>query len=1607
MGLQRGHVSNFADELMRDEHSTRVHEVDLSQPLTVSIQLCLVDLLKSWGITPSAVTSHSSGEIAAAYTVGALTFKEALVVIYYRGQLALKLQKLGSLQGSMAAVGLGAEAVEKYIANVTAGGHVLVACINSPNSVTLSGDSGALDEVVNRLEKDGVFAKRLRVPLAYHSHHMSHIAEEYAEHLRANLPEAAKSWDGVLFSSPVTGQVVTSAKVLSPSHWARNLTSPVLFSQAFENMCFGPTGPNVDMLVEIGAHSTLSGPIRQILKSRGVEMPYASCLKRSVDAVATMQELVCELLGRDYPVSLESVNFPLSRKNYTYRFVPDLPTYPWNHKTRYWDEPRLSRELRSKKFPPHELLGSLFTGVASNKPTWRNFLRLSEMEWLRDHQIESQIVLPGAYYISMAIEAVRLLADHSEETIRGYRLRDVEIMNALVVPESLAVETQLSLRRCNEKELEHVGWYEFELCSLAVGDFWVENCKGYVSAETGDAIKAVTTRELTPPFEDLWFASTNSSEMRKIDTSSLFSRLHEMGIQHGPGFQNLIDSKATDSKGITNFVIADVASTNHEYVLHPTTLDSIFQSTFCCLPEARVRAEIVLPRSIRTMFVPKHFKRKGGDKLKAFTELVSLNQRGLTSSISVVDTDVHDKTKEPFFQIQDFFCQAVPRDKDDESPEATSICSKSCWQLDILHNVPAAVKESMRIPMQENDIDEERKRVRASFYFVHDAVCELEAENPDVSTWVWHHKLFYDWMKSLVALADSGRLRAGSKLWSKTTKGLRQRLYDELEAASATDQLLVRVGQKLAAIVRGEVTTLELMMEANLLNRYYSDNNAATVRVHKHAGALAELYAMKEPGANILEIGAGTGGGTKTVLEAFDARGKMENLEGSLVGHYTFTDISQGFFAAAREKFAAWEGMMDFKQLDIEEDPIAQGFKTETYDLIVAAMVLHATKNLHRTLSHVRQLLKPGGKLLLIESTKDRLDTQVAFGPLPGWWLGEEPERKNSPNVSVQRWGQLLQETGFSGIDFDIYDYEEDEFQSASTILSTAVSIEMVRGPISIVHDTIQTPPQPWLSQLCDRIRAQTGASPSIESLDQVQVQDKICIFTAELKRPFLDGIDGPSFEKLRNLVINSRGVLWLSSGSLVDGAEPSFAATQGLLRTLRLEDTSKRYVHLDFERILDGDEWTGDMISHIVHVLQQSFKDSIDEAGIECEFAVKDSMLRVVRLIPDKFHSRLCSNMDTDPKPELQLFFQPGRPLVWETSRSGLLSDLHFTDKLDLAGNVPSGFVEVEAKAFGVNFRDVLVALGQLDETFLAHECGGIITRLGPDTEESGLQVGDRVCSFSTGRYASTARAHWTSVVKIPADMSYEWAATIPVAYATAYHSLFHIARLQKGESVLIHAAAGGFGQAAVVLAQYAGAEIFATCSSEAKRDLLVTQYNIPSDHILSSRDSSFAPAIMTLTDNKGVDVVLNSLSGALLKVTWDCVARFGRFIEVGKIDMEAARRLDLTPFRRCATFASVDLMQLREYNRLLMREAIAESVRICHERSKTPILPITQYSISDVEKAMRLMQAGKHMGKLILVPAIEDKVKVSLSAPLPVLSFIQEANVLYRSSHACNQCL
>jgi NADPH:quinone reductase-like Zn-dependent oxidoreductase len=675
---------------------------------------------------------------------------------------------------------------------------------------------------------------------------------------------------------------------------------------------------------------------------------------------------------------------------------------------------------------------------------------------------------------------------------------------------------------------------------------------------------------------------------------------------------------------------------------------------------------------------------------------------------------------------------------------------------------------------------------------------------------------------------------------------------------------------------------------------------------------------------------------------------------------------------------------MDYKRFDIEVDPLEQGFTAESYDLVVASYCIHATRSLQDTLTNIRKVLKPGGTLMLIEATTNPTDIQLIFGTLPGWWLGIEPERQDSPNVSVEVWDRMLKASGFTGIDLEIVDIPDEEFEFGRVMASRALT--EVHGPFSIVLPMGQKASdgpverRNWLSELAKCIGSLTGAIPEIVSIDNVQAwQDTICVFVAEMEQPLIDHLDADGFEKLRKFLLNNAGVLWLSCGGIKDATDPAFGAADGLIRTMRQEEFQKRWVRLDFGY---GNPWATVNIDHSLHVIKQSFHTACTPSDIESEFAVSDSLMHVIRVFPDKVRDALARNLKVDPTPDSQPYHQDDRPLILEipNSSSGTvgLEEPFFVDHEEVATTeVPSSYIEIEAKAFGLNFRDVLIQLKQLKAPKLAHECSGIVTALGPNTEQSGLKVGDRVCALLPGRIASRGRAWWPLVAKIPDSMSWEHGASIPIVYTTAYLTLKHIAKLQPGESVLVHTAAGGTGQAAIVVAQSLGAEVFATCSTKSKRQLLMDQYGIPEQHFFSSRDASFASALKRAKPN-GIDVALNTLSGPLLKATWDCMAALGRFIDITALDMQANRYLETKPFTRGAMYVGFDLGNFLESHPMLFNEALVESISIIQKRG-APMHPVTRYSISEMIPAMRQMQGGQHVGKLVIVPRDGDEVKVS----------------------------
>ncbi len=1590
------------EELMYDVKSTRVSEIHLGQPITVALQICLVVLLRSWAIHPSAVTSHSSGEIAAAYAAGALSFEQALGVTYWRGELArtiLDPDKSGVV-GSMAAAALGADAAKKYVNKTSHGGSVVVACVNSPDSVTLSGDIHDLDEVIARVEADGLFARKLKVPLAYHSHHMLLMESAYIEKLRSIVPQRPEWLGHVAYTSPVTGGFITSPDVLTPEHYVRNLTSPVLFSQAFESMCFGTDGRSparVDAIVKIGPHSTLAGSIRQILQGR--KMAYVSCLKRGQDAIDTMQDLAGELLRLGYPVSLAAVNHDESNEATAGSFVPGLPTYPWNHSTSYWVESRVNKDIRHKKFPPHELLGIPVSGMT--RPSWRNFLCLSDLPWVGDHRVDGVIVLPGAAYVSMAIEAVRLATDASERHTVGYRVQDIEFLNALIVPEvSLSsgggVETHLSLHPCHKDEFR--GWYEFDVRSLASNDVWVDNCRGIISAvlqphEIEDAV--------VPDVESFLYAAgtrgSNGAEVRHMDGSALRAHVSEMGIEYGPAFQGLQDGwvSTAQNRAVTNLLIKALEASEDEespaaitqptcYVIHPTTLDCIVQATYTNLSPGTGRAFIVLPRSIRGMFVHRSLNRQAGEGFTIFSDLRNAHPKGFTSDVSVTNIDASGR-KSVRLEMDNLYCQAIPR-VNESAPEI--LISESRWELDLSNGFPATMRDSMRITLGEEEIDFEKKMIRASFYFMLDAVATLEKLGPE--GWTSHGRALFNWMKTVVARGTSGQLAVGSKAWVRASKGVKQVLFDEIKTTSSGN-LVVRIGRELVGMVRGEVASGELLgkeiEEAGDLGRlYYGSLPSLQIRSLKHLATLARLLAINHPGIKVLEIGAATGEAARAILETSAQGGNG----GNLIDQYILTKVCPDLVENIRQKLVRWVNLLGFQEPDVDNDNATTSTNpaTNSIDLIIAPMVLHASVELVEILRYVQKLLKPGGKLLLVTPTQNRLDTQLVLGTIPGWEQhGQEPV--SAANLSY--WNHHLRANGYRGVEFHIDDCEQLQYQCMSVIVTSPAEIqtELKLSPsigVSIIIDpasVLLVPHKQLIAQLKKSVLDEMGIQSMVEHTNRVQSdENKICILATDMTdaTTILDSLDETVFVKLRDVLSGSRGVLWLTSGGgAVDAPSPSSAQVRGLLRTLRQEDPNRPYVHLDLPETWP--EECDRIVGFIIRVLQKIIDPKeIGGADLDWEYAVKDMVLHVPRVYP--VHDENKEELDPG---FLRPFQQTGQLLVWEQLTSG---ESHFVRSADSPANkVADGCVEIETRAFSLDHEvDIGEVLEDNDETSTRYGMAGIVTRLGCGTEASNLQIGDTVCGIVQGPFSSTAQAPWSSVVKIQDGQSLEDAASSLIACAAAYHALVYVARVQESERVAITYAPGNpYTEAALALAIQLGADILlvTTREAQAEANVLLNKYNLSPSRVLVHRNRKhFDQTMMTKTAAKGPDVIIthpeSSLSTPLLWFAAENFAHFVRFIEFGT---QSTRDANAAPLiSRCAMYARVDIRKLAKSNGRLIREALEGGLRLVYNGSKRPSSS-ERFPITQLDKALKYVEQQRqngHFGKAVIDAQAGDLVKV-----------------------------
>ena len=493
------------EELKKPKEESKINEPQFSQVLCTAIQICLVKLLRSWGIHPRAVVGHSSGEIAAAYASGSLTSTQAITAAYYRGIIcSLAIGTPGFPSGGMLAVGLGEGAIEEFLEPFR--GQIGIACINSANSVTISGDIdalGLLEEKLNSSQSttsgESVFSRRLQVPLAYHSHHMALLGPSYEAQLGIVHPKIGSC---PMYSS-VTGGVL-DGRELGAGYWRQNLESTVLFSDAVKSMVAG--GASVNTLIEIGPHRALASPLLNIRAEIGLPVEallYFPTLIRRKNASHAMVEVAGKLFTHGYKaLDLRKVNGIEEKVNMTTgevtyesrRVLVDLPSYVWDHSQEYWLECRRSREWRFRRHPRHDILGSRVPGIDPSEPQWMNTLDIKNAPWILDHVVRGNVVFPATGYICMAVEALTQFL----ESIDQFNPENAFLLRGITIQKPLVLETERSLSqrskdpiqgtevfltlRCKQSNtIDASRWYRFNIRTISGGGKEnVKHCSGLI-----------------------------------------------------------------------------------------------------------------------------------------------------------------------------------------------------------------------------------------------------------------------------------------------------------------------------------------------------------------------------------------------------------------------------------------------------------------------------------------------------------------------------------------------------------------------------------------------------------------------------------------------------------------------------------------------------------------------------------------------------------------------------------------------------------------------------------------------------------------------------------------------------------------------------------------------------------------------------------------------------------------------------------------------------------------------------------------------------------------------------------------------------------------------
>jgi acyl transferase domain-containing protein/NADPH:quinone reductase-like Zn-dependent oxidoreductase len=1560
---------SLISELSMPPEKSIINEAHVAQPSCTAVQIALVDLLTSWGVESDFFCGHSSGEIAAAYAAGVLTKEDALRVAYFRGSAVSQLKKLHpDLEGSMLAVGISETDANQLTEDIR--DQVVIACINSPSSVTLSGDKSALEQLQPRLESEGIFNRMLSVDVAYHSHHIARVQKTYLCALAGISPRPTKKEAHII--SSVTGLSIHGEE-MNAEYWARNLVCPVRFSDAVSGVLStmseqkGPlsaTEPN--LLVEIGPHSALSGPIKQIIRASSGAGPtsYFSALVRNKSAVKTALDLAGKLFTLGASISLEEVNHPVGEAPRA--MLNGLPPYYWHHDKLHWQESRRSKAYRFREFPRHELLGTPVVDSIDEEPTWRNYLRTAELPWLTGHCITGQVVFPAAGYITMVVEALReqcLVSGTLPWKNLLIRFKDMGVGRALLISDNgpIGVETFLHIRPQTQTALDSSStWKEFRVFSSTQAGEFTEHCRGLVSV--------IPDRNAPRQGRDN-LDDTSSGHWKNVSSSKFYRDMRALGNEYSGPFMRLSTIQTRKGESRCRFAIPDIQSLmpggyQQKHCLHPTTIEACFQAAFPALRDAgKMRSSSVLT-SVDELQISTNIPSLPDSELSVETRVEAFGLSGYSACFNLYDPN--DTRRVRLIEAKGVIYTTVRGAAMPESADVTgsTLCHRLEWDIDLTVSPLDRVAQHCQKNVSAFGPLHLRRHCDP---FCRSAIRRtLAALSPSDEQMISGDlQLLLQWMRSIDSdpsvIDDVGDT--------------------QVQQLGAVGEAVAHVGAHLRPILLGEVHPLTVMLEKDLLYRCYFDDDNLN-RCHTQMINHIKLAQFKNPSICILEIGGGTGSLAVPLLDA------LLKDHGARLGKYVFTDVSTLFLGHTKGLLEKYQSVVEFQKFDIAMPPEDQGFDLGSFDLIVASNVVHITRSLKSTLGNLRKLLKQDGSMVFVEITNPSLRWGIFGGSLAGWWMGVDDGRENSPLLSAERWNNVLKESGFSGVSLEMKDYESLEDHEMSAFVTKNVPEQVPCLNTQTVFIVTMNKTVELAKGLTTLINAKEDSiTVSQVPLLEANASDSTYIMLLDpLGGGFLSEPNEAEWEKAREIVCRASGVLWITRGAAVECCEPRHSLITGLARSLHSEDHQRKLFTLDLDPgVMCVDEIADDIWKVFQHTLGRTAPPQSDS---EFEYALRGGNMLIPRVMLNETMNSYVQDTVSDFHPRLESNIDPERALRLQVQTPGLLESLFWTDSILDSFPVKENEVRVEFEFMALNFRDMMIAMGQLgSDTDIIIEGSGTVVGVG-SAAQARFAVGDSVCAFGPRGLATTSNLDSHHVFHVPSGLCLSDAAAVVVAYATSLYCLREVAHLQPGESILINSAAGAVGQAAVAVAKYLGAgSIFATVGNDENHALIKDKFEIEDSNIFSSRDLDFSRAIHSRTEDQGVDVVLNSLAGDALNETCSTLAPFGRFIEIGKRDLERNGRLEMKHLAKNITFAVVDLVLLATSRPKVFQKVVQDALDIASSPNLPLLGPITVKPAAGLEDTFRLMQGGKHTGKLLIELSTDMTLKVQPPTPPPAV--------------------